>query len=368
MSDADAPRRTPLHDDHVALGGRMVAFAGWNMPVQYSSVIEEHNAVRESAGLFDVSHMGEVVVRGPQSLHYLQHLTCNDVSRLTPGRAHYTGLITPDGGFVDDLLLYKRAANDYLLVINAANRIKDVDWLAGHGVDYDVEVADVSAEWAQIAIQGPRAQAILQARVREPLDEIRYYRFVTAAVEGAECIVSRTGYTGEDGFEIYSPHDAGSAIWRALLEAGGGQGLQPVGLAARDTLRLEARMALYGNDIDETTTVLEADLGWIVKLKKGPFIGRDVLERQNAEGVTRKLIGFEMRGRAIARHGYSAHHHGVEVGRVTSGSFAPYLKRNIGLAYLPIELTRPGTEFQVELRGRREPAVVVETPFYRRPS
>jgi aminomethyltransferase len=356
-----------MHDLHVASGGRMVDFAGWRMPVQYSGVIDEHNTVRRAAGLFDVSHMGEVAVRGAQAVEYLQKLTCNNVARLKPSRAHYTALTTPGGTFVDDLLIYRLEENDFLLVINAANTAKDVAWLHEHAPGFEVTVEDVSERWAQIALQGPLAEAILQPLVEASLADIKYYGFVRRTVAGAgECIVSRTGYTGEDGFEIYSAAADGATLWTRLLEAGAPHGLRPVGLAARDTLRLEAKMALYGNDIDDTTTVLEADLGWIVKLKKGDFIGRDVLARQAAEGVERKLIGFEMQGRAIARHGYAAHAGDRVIGRVTSGTFAPFLQKKIGLAYLEMDHVEPGSEFEVEIRGRREPATVVPTPFYRR--
>ena len=351
---------------HVAAGARLVEFAGWEMPVQYSGVIDEHNAVRTRAGLFDVSHMGEAAVRGPQALDFLQLVTCNNVARLSPGRAQYTALTLPNGAFVDDLLVYMLGEDDYLLVLNAANTAKDLAWLHENAGKHDVSVEDVSSEWAQIALQGPRAEAILQRLVAQDLAEVQYYAFVRAELEGGACIVSRTGYTGEDGFEIYGPPGTAEGIWQGIVRSGADDGMVPVGLGARDTLRLEARMALYGNDIDDTTTVIEADLGWIVKLKKGEFIGRDVLARQKKEGVTRKLVGFEMGGRAIARHGYAAVKDGTIVGTVTSGTRAPFLQRNIGLAYLPAGMWEPGTAFEVEIRGRTEPAVVVPTPFYKR--
>jgi aminomethyltransferase len=345
----------------------MVDFSGWHMPVQYAGIIEEHNAVRRQAGLFDVSHMGEVAVRGGQALEYLQKLTCNDVSRIKTGRAHYNALMTPNGAFVDDLLIYRLGEDDYFLVINAANTPKDVAWLLEHAQGFDTVVEDVSAEYAQLALQGPRALEILEPVIGEPLGKLRYYAFRQVDYRGGEAIVSRTGYTGEDGFEIYlRPQDA-LDLWDALMAAGRPHGLQPVGLGARDTLRLEAKMALYGNDIDDTTTVLEADLGWIVKLGKGDFIGREVLARQAEQGVTRKLVGFEMEGKAIARHGYTAIKDGAEVGRITSGSYAPFLEKSIGLAYLPVELTEPGTRFEVQVRSRLQPATVVQTPFYKRP-
>ena len=359
--------KTPLHRAHVEAGARMVPFAGWHMPVQYTGVMDEHVAVRTRAGLFDVSHMGEITVRGRQALELLQHLTCNDVSKLVPGKIHYSGLMTPNGAFVDDLLVHKFADDDYFLVINAANAPKDVRWVLDHAKRFDVEARDASADWAQIALQGPRALEILKPLSAQDPSPLKYYTFVETQVAGAPCIVSRTGYTGEDGFEIYSKPLAAEGIWYAVLGAGAPHGLVPVGLGARHTLRLEAKMALYGNDIDDTTTALEADLGWIVKLDKGPFIGSDVLARQKAEGVRRKLVGFETEGRAIARHGYPVFVGGKPFGQVSSGSFAPFLKKNIGLTYLPEGSWEPGTRFEVEIRGRREPAVVVPTPFYRRP-
>ncbi|HKQ61452.1 MAG TPA: glycine cleavage system aminomethyltransferase GcvT [Candidatus Polarisedimenticolaceae bacterium] len=362
---ADGGRPTPLHELHLAAGARMVDFAGWHMPVQYAGVIEEHLAVRSAAGLFDVSHMGEVRVSGPHAPDYLQAITPNDVARLTPGRAHYNALTTPAGTFIDDLLVYRLGEREFMLVLNAANTAKDIAWLQQQAARFDVRVEPVSEQWALLALQGPRARAILARRL-DGLDALRYYGFAEREVAGASWIVSRTGYTGEDGFEIYLPPDAAPRLWTELLEAGRADGLQPIGLGARDTLRLEAKMALYGNDIDDTTTVLEADLGWIVKLDKGEFVGRDVLARQAREGVARRLVGFEMLGRAIARHGYAAHAAGREVGRVTSGSPAPFLKKNIGLVYLPSELAAEGTPFEVDVRGRREPARVVPTPFYKR--
>ncbi len=345
----------------------MIDFAGWHMPVQYSGVVDEHMAVRERVGLFDVSHMGEASVRGPQSVDFLQYVTCNNVARLEPGRAHYNALMRPEGSFVDDLLVYCLAERDFLLVLNAANTAKDLAWLHQHASAFDVAVEDRSADWAQLAVQGPRAARLLDGLVDPAPSGLRYYSHANALVDGIECLLSRTGYTGEDGFEIYAPAASAERLWKRLIEAGREHGIAPIGLGARDTLRLEAKMALYGNDIDETTTVLEADLGWIVKLKgKGDFLGREVLERQKREGVTRKLVGFEMKGRAIPRPGFAALRDGRKVGRVTSGTFAPFLKKRIGLAYLPVELTEHGTQFDVDVRGRPEPAVVVPTPFYTR--
>lgn len=366
LTEAVRARHTPLYAAHEAAGARLVDFAGWRLPVQYRGVIDEHNAVRRHAGLFDVSHMGESRVRGGQALEFLQHVSCNDVSRLVPGRAQYTGLLTPGGGFVDDLLIYMLEPRDYLLVLNAANTVKDLRWLAERAPDFDVTVADESDDWAQLSLQGPESPAILAELAGEAPGRLGYYRFARCEVAGVPAIVSRTGYTGEDGFELYLAPQGAEQVWEALLRAGAGRGLLPVGLGARDTLRLEARMALYGNDIDETTTPLEAGLGWIVKLGKGDFIGREPLARQKTQGVRRRLVGFEMCGRAIARHGYRALIDGGEAGRVTSGSFAPALGKSIGLVYLPTEAAADGTEFEIEIRRRTERARVVPTPFYRR--
>jgi aminomethyltransferase len=343
-----------------------VEFAGWSMPVQYSGVLQEHHAVRTAAGLFDVSHMGEATVRGPGACDLLQRLTCNDVGRLTPGRAQYNALTTPDGTFVDDLIVYMLGEHDYLVVLNAGNTTKDLAWIRKHVPDAGVEFADVSERYALIALQGPRSPEILQSLTELELAKLRYFRLAQTEVLEAPCIIARTGYTGEDGFEIFAPPPAAPSIWTALLREGEALGARPAGLAARDTLRLEAKMTLYGNDIDETTTVLEADLGWIVKFAKGDFMGRGVLERQSREGLSRKLVGFEMAGRAIARSGYDVILGGEVVGQVTSGSHSPTLGKSIGLAYLPVGMWEPGTVFEIDIRGRHEAATVVATPFYKR--
>ena len=368
-SDAAAGplKTTPLHGIARSLGGKLVPFAGWEMPVQFSSVIEEHLAVRTRAGIFDVSHMGEIEVEGKDALALVQRLTCNDASRLEDGQAQYSGLLNEAGGFVDDILVYRRAADRYLLVINAGNTDKDVAWVKTH-TSGDVEVRDASRGYAQIALQGPRAQEILQGLVTIDLRSIRTYRFAEADVRGARSIVSRTGYTGEDGFEIYGPAGAAEDLFKALLDAGRPHGIVPCGLGARDTLRLEARMPLYGNDLDDTTTPLEAGLGGIARPAKGEFIGRAALERQKKEGVKRLLAGFEMVDRGIARHDYPVRHEGQAIGRVTSGTFAPFLKKNIGLAYVPPAHAAIGARFSVVIRERDAAAVVVATPFYRRPA
>lgn len=368
MSDADGPlKKTPLNDLHRELGAKMVDFGGWDMPVQYSGILAEHEAVRERAGLFDVSHMGEVTVTGPDALSYLQRITPNDVSKLSDGRCQYNALLYPTGGFVDDILIYRNVEDDYLVVVNASNSDKDYEWMREQIGDSDVRVENVSDQWAQIAIQGPRAEAVLSRLTDIDLGSMKYYRFGRGKVDGVDAIVSRTGYTGEDGFEVYVESGEGARIFRKLLEEGRDEGVLPAGLGARDTLRLEAKMALYGNDIDHTTTPYEADLGWIVRLDKGDFFGRDILEREGAEGPRRKLVGFEMVDRGIARHGYPVVDAGEEVGVVTSGTHSPTLGRAIGLAYVPPEKSAPGSELTVLIRGKETRARVVPTPFYKRP-
>ncbi len=364
MSEA---RSTPLRAAHEALAAHWVTFAGWRMPGFYSSVIEEHLAVRSAAGCFDVSHMGELLLEGTRAGELLQQLTCNDVSRLEPGRAHYNALMLPNGALLDDLIVYMLAPERYLLVVNAANTVRDLVWIRRHARAYAVRVEDLSASWALVAVQGPKAQAVLAPLTREPLQTLGSFHVREAQVAGVACLVARTGYTGEDGFEVFVPAARALEVWNAVLESGRPAGLRPAGLGARDTLRLEARLLLYGQDMDESTSLLEAGLGWLVQWGKGPFVGRGALERERATGPARKLVGFEMRSRAIARHGYAILRGGKIVGRVTSGSFAPFLKKNIGLAYLPRGMWEPGTRFEVEVRGRAEPAEVVPTPFYRRP-
>ncbi len=360
-------KKTPLNAVARELGGRMVDFGGWDLPVQFSGILEEHKAVRERAGLFDVSHMGEVTVRGADALRLLQETTCNDVSKMTDGRCQYTGLLYPTGGFVDDVLIYRQNPDDYLVVVNASNADRDFEWFRDCASGMDVEVRNMSEHYAQLAIQGPLAESILQPLTDVRLTDIGYYRFSRGLVEGSEAIISRTGYTGEDGFEVYLAPDAAPGLFRKILEQGESTGILPCGLGARDTLRLEAKMALYGNDIDHSTTPLEADLAGIVKLDKGDFNGRDVLAREKAEGVRRKLVGFEMVDRGIARHGYPVVDSGQDIGVVTSGTHSPTLKKAIGLAYLPPEKTAPGTEISILIRGKETRARVVPTPFYKRP-
>jgi aminomethyltransferase len=355
-------KKTPLNALHRELGGKMVDFGGWDLPVQFGGILEEHEAVRTDVGIFDVSHMGELTVKGPQALELLQKTTSNDVSKLDTGRIHYTGLLYPNGGFVDDILIYQNTPTDFFIVVNASNTDKDYEWLRESAKGMDVEVENVSANYAQLAIQGPNAERTLQPFTDLQLADIKYYRFAHGTVDGVPAIVSRTGYTGEDGFEIYIAPEHAPRIMKKLIDAGA----KPCGLGARDTLRLEAKMALYGNDIDDTTTPLQADLGWIVKLDKGAFAGSDVLSKEKSDGVKRKLVGFEMVDRGIARHGYPVVAGDRRVGIVTSGTHTPFLKKAIGMAYVPTELAAPGTELNIDVRGRPSAARVVSLPFYKR--
>jgi len=357
-------KQTPLNAAHRALGAKMVPFGQWDMPVQYRGILEEHRAVRTAAGLFDVSHMGEVELRGAGALSALQRLTCNDVSRLAVGQIQYSALTTEAGTFVDDLTVYRLDDERYLVTLNASNIEKDVRWVREHAPG--AELTDQSDDTALVAIQGPRAAAILQRLTPVDLAAIPYYWCAPGKVGGADALLSRTGYTGEDGFEVYQSPRHAVALWNALLEVGTPQGLVPCGLGARDTLRLEAKMALYGNDIDDRHTVLEADLGWIVKLQKGEFIGREALARQKDEGVGKKLVGFEMVGRGIARSHYPILDEGARVGEVTSGAPSPWLNKNIGLGYVAIAHAAVGTQIEVLIRDQPVAARIVPTPFYKR--
>jgi len=359
-------KQTALNAAHRRLGGKMVEFGGWDMPIQYAGTIDEHMAVRQAAGIFDVSHMGEIEITGPQALALTQQVTTNDASKLIDGQAQYSALTYPNGTFVDDVLVHRFGPEHFLLCVNASNTPKDSEWIVSQASGFNAEVTNTSDRYTQLAIQGPQALAILQHLTETQLIAVKYYWFTRGKVDGVPAIIARTGYTGEDGFEIYFDPNESERIWNKLLEVGQPHGLMPCGLASRNTLRLEAKMALYGHDIDDTTTVLEADLGWIVKFNKGDFIGRDVLAAQKEQGLTRKLIGFEMIERGIARDGYPIFIDGHQVSHVGSGSPAPYLKKNIGLAYLPIEHTATGTRFEVDVRGRRVAAEVVPTPFYKR--
>ena len=352
-------QRTPLYDEHKALGARLVPFAGYEMPVQYEGITAEHEAVRNRAGLFDVSHMGEVVFRGPQAEEAVQLLVTRDISRLAVGQAGYAAVCYENGGTADDVLVYRRQ-NDFLVVVNASNREKDLDHFRAHTGDLDVEIVDESDDWALIALQGPAAAKLLQNLTETDLLSMRYYRFVEGEVDGSYAVISRTGYTGEDGFELYvRPSDA-PAVWRRLVEAGA----TPAGLGARDTLRLEAGMCLYGNELDPETTPLEAGIGFAVHLdKEQGFVGREALEKEKDEGLRKKLVGFEVEGRGIARRDYPVKAGGETVGKVTSGTRSPTLGKAIGLA-----LVSPGVEdrFEVEVRGKAVAARAVPLPFYKR--
>jgi aminomethyltransferase len=360
-----ALKKTALNAIHRQLGARMVDFAGWDMPVQYAGPMPEHLAVRTKAGIFDVSHMGELEVLGPNAGETLQKLTCNDINRLAISQCQYSALTTPQGTFVDDLLIYRKTSDHFFLCVNASNQDKDFEWIRENALA-NTEVIFRSNDFSQLAIQGPGALEILQPLTEINLAGMKYYWFGEGKFAGVDSIVSRTGYTGEDGFEVYCHPANTEIVWTRIMDSGKPFGLEPAGLAARNTLRLEAKLMLYGNDIDDTTTVLEADLGWICKLKKGDFIGRDVLLRQRESGTERILVGFEMVDRGIARDHYPIQLDGRQIGVVASGSPAPYLKKNIGLAYLPTDRKAVGTEFSVVIREKPVKAQVVPTPFYRR--
>src|SRR5687767_1469336 len=340
----------------------MVPFGGWDMPVQYTGIIEEHRTVRTAVGLFDVSHMGEFEVEGPEALAVLQKLTTNDVAALEIGQVQYSLLCYPEGGIVDDLTLYRLAADRFMLTVNAGNIDKDWQWVTTHGTG--ARWRNVSQDTGLIAVQGPKAETLVGRLASCDVRKIGYYRFAEGTVAGVTTIISRTGYTGEDGFELYMPASGTAAVWKALLDSGRSDGVAPIGLGARDTLRLEMRYALYGNDIDETTNPLEAGLGWVVKPAKGDFIGREAIEALRARGVARKLVGFEMAERAVPRHGYRLMSGGAPVGVVTSGSFGPSVERSIGIGYVPSAMSAVGSELAVEIRGAEHAARVVKTPFH----
>jgi len=348
----------------------MVEFAGWDMPVQYpAGTVEEHLRTRQHCGLFDVSHMGEIDVRGPDAIPFVNRITSNDVTTLTDGQAQYSALTTPAGTVVDDLLVYRFSEDHLLLVVNAGTTDKDWHWVSSHHSDENVGLRNASAEYCQLALQGPAGLSILKKLTALPLTDIKYYHFTNGKVDDVPSIVSRTGYTGEDGFEIYAAANQAERLWNKLLDAGNfgtETGVLPCGLAARNTLRLEAGMSLYEHEIDETTTLIEANLGWICKLDKGDFIGREALSKQKEAGPKKRLIGFEVVERGIARDGHEVIVNDQIVGKVTSGSPAPYLKKNIGFAYVPIEFSAIGGEIQIDVRGRLVKAEIVKTPFYKR--
>jgi len=364
--NAASLRKTALNSVHRRAGARMVAFGGWDMPVEYSGITAEHLAVRNAAGLFDVSHMGEIDVRGPAALDLVQYVTCNDASKLVDGQAQYSGLMTPAGTFVDDLLVHRISPTHYLLCVNAGNQ--DIDYQ--HIVDHNrvgAALENVGSHYTQLAIQGPRALAILQRLTPVALEPIGYYHFTSGPVNEIHCLIARTGYTGEDGFEIYFDPRHSEKLWDDVMNSGQSEGILPCGLGARNTLRLEAGMCLYGHEIDKTTTPWEAGLGWICKPAKGDFLGCDVLVKQKEKGLTRKLAGFEMEDRLIARDGYAVRCANGDEGRVTSGGPAPFLRKNIGMAYISPEQSKADGHIEVIVRGQAAGARVVPLPFYKRP-
>jgi aminomethyltransferase len=361
-------KKTPLNAAHRALNAKMVDFGGWDMPVQYpAGILVEHAAVREQAGLFDVSHMGELRVQGKDALAYLQKLTPNDVSKLKVGQCHYSAFLYENGTFVDDLLIYKEAEDHYLIVVNAGNIDKDFAWAKRHAAGFDVSVTNESDDTGQIALQGPKAEGMLQPLTDTRLSDMAYYHFAHGHVKGIACLISRTGYTGEDGFELYCAAKDAEKLWKLLLEAGTPMGLLPAGLGCRNTLRLECKMALYGHEIDDHIHALDAGLGWIVKFDKGDFIGRDALLKAKEQGLTRKLVGFKTtEKRDIARDGMAVMRNGEKVGFVTSGAPCPTVGQNIGLAYVPVANAKLGETIQIEIRGRIVDAHIIPTPFYKR--
>jgi len=356
--------RTPLYAEHVALNAKIVPFAGYEMPVQYpAGITAEHQAVRNAAGLFDVSHMGEFMVRGERALEFVQYVTTNDASRIEVGQEQYSTLCNENGLLLDDLLVY-RFPGHYMLVVNGANHDKDWAWVSRFAGQFGVELEDRTDDIALLALQGPKAQAILARLTEHDLDSIRYYRFAEGKVDGVDAVISRTGYTGEDGFELYVAADDAAALWRRLLEAGKDDGLIATGLGCRDSLRLEMGYALYGNDLDEARIPLEAGLAWVTKLDKGDFVGRDALRRQKEEGVKVRLAGFKLRERGFPRHGYPVEFNGDRSGEVTSGTMSPTLGYGVGLAYVPVEAAKPGTEIGIVIRDRAVAAEVVRPPFH----
>ena len=356
-------KRTPLYETHVALGAKIVPFAGFEMPVQYpTGITAEHKAVREKAGLFDVSHMGEFIVRGPKAVDFVNHVTTNDVASLKPGQAQYSTILREDGTIVDDCLVY-RSDDRVLMVVNGSNIDKDFAHISRFVGDFDATLDDISDHVALLALQGPQAAKILAKHTDTDLSQIKYYEFTTGVVAGVEKVyISRTGYTGEDGFELYFPSQHAKTVWNPLTASGD---VTPAGLGARDSLRLEMGMALYGNDLDDTTTPLEAALGWLVKMKKGDFVGRDALAAQKERGLTRKLVGFTTAERSFPRHGYPVFVKGQPSGEIRSGTMSPTLGIPIGTAYVPPDSAAEGSPLEIEIRGKRIPATVVKMPFYK---
>jgi len=357
-------RKTALYDVHQQAGAKLVEFAGYYMPIQYRGIIEEHRRVRTTVGLFDVSHMGEFIVKGSNAEAFLQKITINDVSKVDVRQVQYSAMCYPEGGIVDDLLIY-RFPDHYLMVVNAANLDKDWEWANRHLIG-GVTLTNESDRYSLLALQGPMAQKTLQKLTALDLNKIDYYWLDEAEAAGVPMMISRTGYTGELGYELMMPNESAVKVWKAVMAAGAEFDIEPIGLGARDTLRLEMKYCLYGNDIDQTTNPLEAGLGWITKLNKGEFISREALLQIKAAGLKRKLIGFDMPGRAFPRHGYAIYSGGERVGVVTSGTFSPSLEKGIGTGYVPVELAAVGTPLEIEIRNSRMPATVCETPFYKK--
>ena len=361
-------KQTPLFARHHALGAKVIDFGGWAMPVQYSGILDEHRTVRTAAGLFDVSHMGEITFEGPRAAEAVQRVTTNDVGKLADGGAQYTTICLPSGGIVDDCIVYRRDATRYLVVVNASNIEKDFGWFV-ENTNQICKPVDRSADYGLISIQGPRAVALTAKLASAPVDKLTYFTWMSAEICGIPCDVARTGYTGEDGFELFVGAQNTEKLWNSLLDQGASVGLKPIGLGARDTLRLEARLCLYGNDIDETTSPLEAGLAWVVKGKG--FIGEEALAKQKAAGLKRKLVGFVMKDRGIARHGYPIVDGASgtdQIGVVTSGTTGPSVGANIGMGYVPTEREKPGTRITVDCRGKLAEAEIVKGPFYKRPT
>lgn len=357
-------KKTPLYEKHIQLKGKMIDFGGWSLPVEYTGIIPEHEAVRTKAGIFDVSHMGEITVKGEDSEKYLQMLLTNDISLLNNNQIAYTAMCYPHGGVVDDLLVYKYSNTDYLLVVNASNTEKDYQWMK-ENIFGNTEILNVSENYAQLALQGPLAETILQKLTSKNLNEIEFYYFSdNVKVGNIEALVSRTGYTGEDGFELYFAYNKAEEMWDLILEAGKDEGLIPAGLGARDTLRFEASLPLYGHELNENITPLEAGLGFFVKLNKENFIGKEALARQKSEGLQRKIVGFEMIDRGIPRNNYEVYKEGEKIGYVTTGSFSPTLKKNIGLALIDSAYSKEGTEIEILIRNKNSKAKVIKKPFY----
>ena len=361
--DLESLKKTPLYESHLKAGAKMVDFGGWAMPVQYQGIIEEHKLVREEVGLFDVSHMGEITAKGPQALDFVQHLITNDAAGMTEGQAIYSPMCYENGGVVDDLLVYKKSNEDFLLVVNASNTEKDFAWMQQNvPTDMKVMLENISEQTAQLALQGPEAEEILQKLTGTDLSKLKYYHFENGQVAGRECLISRTGYTGEDGFEIYCAPEEAAVLWDKLFDLG----VKPVGLGARDTLRFEACMPLYGQELSAEITPLEAGFGFFVKLDKEEFIGLEALKKQREQGLPQKLVGLEMVDRGIPRTHYALQINGEAVGEVTSGSYCPSLDKNLGLGFVKTEFSEAGREVDVMVRNKPKKAVIVKKPFYKR--